>query len=425
MKFFRYTLGISLLALFSVSLNAQAFEEQKREYNDSYRSRGVWSLYGGVGIGGFTTLRNLDISKVVNYPTPEVYVGGSYYFFPYLRTGGSIAFHNIQSYATAQNYGSFDQPNFMVEGKPATLTTKWATLSDVNNMPTFSIVADAEFNPLNFWMADRKFQQLNLWIGTGLGYMHGCNFWCSSTAYKEQAVAKGEDYFNVYEHSYLTTESKETRTNQMVIPFKAAVEYDIFPNLTVGVQGQFCVFPLNVKYTPVGIGTASVSVRYNFLGKHYKSYKTRYYEDEKVIAELRNRLSELEAREPEIREVEKIVYKEVVKEVITSDNYIAVYFNLYSSGLSSQAKSAIRELAAKLKENPDLKLKAMVASANTIGGTEKSNMKISERRMSEVVKYLKECGVKEESINSAERKCVGSDGMSSDTYCCRVIIITE
>lgn len=400
-----------------------------QNYNDLYRERGVWSLYGGIGVGGFGDLRNGENTDVAKYPTPDVYAGGSVYIFPYLRVGGSIGFNYIQSYATATNYGSWITYNYMLEGKPTTMTTKWATLMDSNTMPTFRIGADVEFNPLNIWMKDRKLQEINLWVGTGLGYMYGNNYKASSMAFKEQAYAKGDDYFHVYEHSYIRSEGKNYNVNQLVIPFKAAVEYDIFPFLTVGVQGEVNVLPINVKYSPVCMGSASINVRYNFLGGRYKSYKTRYEESCVKISDLEAEIAALKARKPEVKEVEKIVYKEVikevVKEVITSENLVTVYFRQNSTGLSTQAKSAINQLVARLKANPDMKIKSMVASANTIGGTKSANKRTSEKRMNEVVKYLKESGISSEMLSKVEKHSIGDEGMSADVYCCRVIIVTE
>ena len=97
----------------------------------------------------------------------------------------------------------------------------------------------------------RELQKLNVWLGVGLGLMRGWNHH-EQTWEIENATG-----------SWTEVKSRDIRPNTIYLPFTLMAEYDIMPELTLGLSMQYRALPLKRIHTPKSMWYTAVTVRYN------------------------------------------------------------------------------------------------------------------------------------------------------------------
>ncbi len=252
-------LGAVLTLLVSTALQAQT------TYNDTVRTN-TWSVYVQGGISGFHGGRSslYDNSEVTI--APDLNVGVKYNIKPWVRVGANLGYtklgaktHDILTVETVDN-------NFMVGGFPATLTTTAHRLQNTNIADVFGFDLNADFNVMEFW-PERGLQKLNVYAGLGLGCLHGWNQGVQTWAYNENAVAKGDGYHNVYNHSYIKSTVTPSRYSGLYIPVSLSVDYDMLRNLSLGLVGRYKAVATKAEFSPAGIWSVGIAIRYNFVSE--------------------------------------------------------------------------------------------------------------------------------------------------------------
>lgn len=97
----------------------------------------------------------------------------------------------------------------------------------------------------------RELQKLNVWLGVGLGLMRGWNHH-EQTWEIENATG-----------SWTEVKSRDIRPNTIYLPFTLMAEYDIMPELTLGLSMQYRALPLKRIHTPKSMWYTAITVRYN------------------------------------------------------------------------------------------------------------------------------------------------------------------
>ena len=323
--------------------------------------------------------------------------------------------------------------NFLIGDRTGTLELKSDRLQNLNNTYLAGVDANADFNILEIW-PKRKAQWLSLYAGAGVGYMRGWNRNSQTWSYNERATATGDAYFNGYSHSYLKSSEDKKHFNALYIPLSLSLEFDIQRQLTLGVIGQYKCIPTKSDFSPKGIYSAGVVIRYNFVKSKSKLQR-------KQIADL---YSELDASQVDCasakatlqrqsREEMERLKKEAdeLKRQIESINSTAagkgeetsaiIYFENDPWELSSKGGEQLQVLAEKLKTHPEKKI-MLISSANTVGH-ENRNKKLSSNRLNTVKQFLLSQGVSDTQFKT--EVSLGDYGMTTSSDCRRVIVITQ
>ena len=205
-NFKRHILGI-VIALGSVtSLQAQT-------YNDTVRTS-TWAVYAQGGASYWRGMRGSDVYPCRKPLTPDFALGINYNIRPWVRIGLKAEYTIIKTTSNNIDLGTTTKEGYMVGDRVTTLNISANRIQNRHNMSVAMADLHAEFNLMDMWHY-RNAQKFNLWVGTGIGFWHAWDRNSQSTAYKEEAVANGDTYFNVYTHNYLT--STETNTKMQAL----------------------------------------------------------------------------------------------------------------------------------------------------------------------------------------------------------------
>ena len=416
-------LGITVVLMATVTLQAQT-------YNDSVRVR-TWSVYMQGGISSYHGVRSELFDNSKRTMAPDLNLGVKYNIQPWVRLGVNAGYTMLKSSGNHSLSITTTDHNFLIGDRTGTLELKSDRLQNLNNTYLAGVDANADFNILEIW-PKRKAQWLSLYAGAGVGYMRGWNRNSQTWSYNERATATGDAYFNGYSHSYLKSSEDKKHFNALYIPLSLSLEFDIQRQLTLGVIGQYKCIPTKSDFSPKGIYSAGVVIRYNFV----KSKLQR-----KQIADL---YSELDASQVDCasakatlqrqsREEMERLKKEAdeLKRQIESINSTAagkgeetsaiIYFENDSWELSSKGGEQLQVLAEKLKTHPEKKI-MLISSANTVGH-ENRNKKLSSNRLNTVKQFLLSQGVSDTQFKT--EVSLGDYGMTTSSDCRRVIVITQ
>lgn len=418
-------LGVTAAFLATVTLQAQT-------YNDTVRTH-TWSLYIQGGASYYHGVRSDLFDNSKGTISPDINLGVKYNIKPWVRIGLNAGYTMLES--TGKNILSTTttNPNFTVGDRPATLEKKSDRLQNRNNMDLLGADINVDFNILAIW-PKRKAQWLNMYAGVGVGYMHGWNRNSQTWSYHEKAVAQGEDYGNLYTHSYMESFHNDMRFDALYIPASLSLEFDVARRLTLGVIGQYKYLPMDKAFTPKGIYNAGIVIRYNFVKSKSKLQR-------KQIADLYSQLdvsrsdciSEMAALRQQAAENESALktqsegLKQQLKEVNDviaakeKEAYAIIYFENNSWDLSPENTKRLEQLGKQLKANPEIKI-LLIGSANTVGRSDK-NKNLSDNRLNSVKQFLTIQGVDPAQFGS--EVSLGDRGMTNDSECRRVIIVTK
>ena len=418
-------LGITVVLMATVTLQAQT-------YNDSVRVR-TWSVYMQGGISSYHGVRSELFDNSKRTMAPDLNLGVKYNIQPWVRLGVNAGYTMLKSSGNHSLSITTTDHNFLIGDRTGTLELKSDRLQNLNNTYLAGVDANADFNILEIW-PKRKAQWLSLYAGAGVGYMRGWNRNSQTWSYNERATATGDAYFNGYSHSYLKSSEDKKHFNALYIPLSLSLEFDIQRQLTLGVIGQYKCIPTKSDFSPKGIYIAVVVIRYNFVKSKSKLQR-------KQIADL---YSELDASQVDCasakatlqrqsREEMERLKKEAdeLKRQIESINSTAagkgeetsaiIYFENDSWELSSKGGEQLQVLAEKLKTHPEKKI-MLISSANTVGH-ENRNKKLSSNRLNTVKQFLLSQGVSDTQFKT--EVSLGDYGMTTSSDCRRVIVITQ
>ena len=418
-------LGITVVLMATVTLQAQT-------YNDSVRVR-TWSVYMQGGISSYHGVRSELFDNSKRTMAPDLNLGVKYNIQPWVRLGVNAGYTMLKSSGNHSLSITTTDHNFLIGDRTGTLELKSDRLQNLNNTYLAGVDANADFNILEIW-PKRKAQWLSLYAGAGVGYMRGWNRNSQTWSYNERATATGDAYFNGYSHSYLKSSEDKKHFNALYIPLSLSLEFDIQRQLTLGVIGQYKCIPTKSDFSPKGIYSAGVVIRYNFVKSKSKLQR-------KQIADL---YSELDASQVDCasakatlqrqsREEMERLKKEAdeLKRQIESINSTAagkgeetsaiIYFENESGELSSKGGEQLQVLAEKLKTHPEKKI-MLISSANTVGH-ENRNKKLSSNRLNTVKQFLLSQGVSDTQFKT--EVSLGDYGMTTSSDCRRVIVITQ
>ena len=371
---------------------------QAQTYNDSVRVR-TWSVYMQGGISSYHGVRSELFDNSKRTMAPDLNLGVKYNIQPWVRLGVNAGYTMLKSSGNHSLSITTTDHNFLIGDRTGTLELKSDRLQNLNNTYLAGVDANADFNILEIW-PKRKAQWLSLYAGAGVGYMRGWNRNSQTWSYNERATATGDAYFNGYSHSYLKSSEDKKHFNALYIPLSLSLEFDIQRQLTLGVIGQYKCIPTKSDFSPKGIYSAGVVIRYNFVKSKSKLQR-------KQIADL---YSELDASQVDYasakatlqrqsREEMERLKKEAdeLKRQIESINSTAagkgeetsaiIYFENDSWELSSKGGEQLQVLAEKLKTHPEKKI-MLISSANTVGH-ENRNKKLSSNRLNTVKQFFK------------------------------------
>jgi len=381
-------------------------------------------VYVQGGVGGCHDMRGVQYDGK-SYIAPQTSLGVNYNIKPWWRVGMNLNYIYLKS-ADKGTVTETSNKNYTIEERTGVLNTTSVRLQNRNMNHMLGADLNVDFNIMDIWH-NRKLQKLNVWAGTGIGYIHGWDRNSSTWAVSEECIAQGGEYFNIYNHTYLSSKQINGTSNALYIPLTLSAEYDVHPKLTLGVQGQYKCMPQDKIGTPKGIWSAGVVIRYNFIGKSkgMKSYKQRYHE---TLAQLYASQSSLEqcttesAKQKEtISNLEAENSKKVCAPVEIKKPEVQgtiIYFDNNSVALDLQSQQSIKEMAERLKTSGETMV-IMTGSANTIGAAS-YNMHLSEGRIKIVREALLKAGVQMNQIS--EENAIGEKGMTADKACRRVII---
>lgn len=431
MKYLKYIMASTMASLAMVSLNAQT-------YNDTVRTH-TWSVYGQGGVSIYHGMRGADVSDSRRPISPDFAVGVKYNIKPWVRIGLNLEYTMLKATGKHVFSQTVKNENFVITDPstkktyPTTLETKIDRIQNRYNMHYAMADLNVDFNIMELWH-NRKAQKFNMWLGVGAGYLHGWSRHSLTNSYRQEAIAKGEGYYNVYTHNYMTTDVSKKQVNALYIPASLSLEYDITPRWTVGLIGQHKYLPLDKELTPKGIASGGVVIRYNFVGKRMPSNKSLYY---KALSEQQEMK---EAYEQQLRDKQRANddlngklrssqqenqdLKALVEDCQKHNSKVYnhdVYFPVNKTNITAQEKIRLDDFIASLKEQAGYKL-TIIGEASSDGPSSK-NYKLSEGRLNRVVDYLKKQGIEDVSIKL--EKAVGDSNGCPDVKCRRVQITVE
>lgn len=431
MKYLKYIMASTMAFLAMVSLQAQT-------YNDTVRTH-TWSLYGQGGVSIYHDMRGADVSDSRRPVSPYGAIGFKYNIKPWVRWGLNLEYTMLKSTGKVVAKQKLVDDNYTITdpstGKtyPAPLETTIDRLQNRYNMHYAMADVNIDFNIMDIWH-NRKAQKWNLWLGTGVGYLHGWSRHSLTYSYRQEAIAKGKDYYHVYTHNYLTSDATKEQVNALYIPVRLSLEYDITPRWTIGVMGQYKYLPLDKELIPKGMANAGLLLRYNFVGKRMPTNKALYYralneqqemkeayerqlrDKQRLNDELTGKLRSAQQENADLKNLVEDCQKAKTK-VYSHD----VYFPVNKTSISSQEKLRLNDFIASLKEQGGYKL-TIIGEASSDGPSSK-NFKLSEGRLNNVVAYLKKQGIEDFSIKL--EKAVGDSNGCPDPKCRRVQVTVE
>ena len=401
-------LGITVVLMATVTLQAQS-------YNDSVRVR-TWSVYMQGGISSYHGVRSELFDNSKRTMAPDLNLGVKYNIQPWVRLGVNAGYTMLKSSGNHSLSITTTDHNFLIGDRTGTLELKSDRLQNLNNTYLAGVDANADFNILEIW-PKRKAQWLSLYAGAGVGYMRGWNRNSQTWSYNERATATGDAYFNGYSHSYLKSSEDKKHFNALYIPLSLSLEFDIQRQLTLGVIGLYKCIP-----TKSDIKSKSKLQRKQ-IADLYSELDASQVDCASAKATLqrqsREEMERLKKEADELkRQIESINSTAAGKGEETS---AIIYFENDSWELSSKGGEQLQVLAEKLKTHPEKKI-MLISSANTVGH-ENRNKKLSSNRLNTVKQFLLSQGVSDTQFKT--EVSLGDYGMTTSSDCRRVIVITQ
>ncbi len=384
----------------------------------------TWSLYAQGGASKAFGVEYTDVQPYwITELAPDLGAGLNYNFKPWLRFGLNYEF---TTFSRQQQYRDFQPIPVPDELEGMVIINSYGGLAYSDLTYLFhNTHLSAEFNLLELWK-DRQKRRFNLYLGTGIGFMlaQGRTYSVEMGSYEwadpTNKVGSVEVADNWATQSYVRANNVGSSYNALYVPATLSVEYDLIPQLTLGLKGEYkYMFNCDHQYKPNdGLATAALVLRWNLVGKKPdvsrwmdKFHRVRtendglvsmgrvaarqYDEDKAAIAQLAAQNRVLEDRNKSL--------EEALAEC-NGERGLTVFFDVNQAKISQADKERLAELARLVKKNHH-KL-TIVAEASSDGASH-HNQKLSERRLNSVLEILKDNGLTEEFIEMA--KAIGEE----------------
>lgn len=432
-----------IITLAAVALTATAATAQT--YNDSVRTD-VWSVFSQGGLSHYWNMRGGDYTDSRQPVSPDFSIGLQNTLRPWVRLGFKAEYTMAKATGRAIRIGETTQQGYLVGDYETELHTTIDRVQNRNNMNIFMTDFNAQFNVMDIWH-HRKAQALNIWLGTGIGYWHAWNRNSQTYSYNEEAVAKGDTYFNVYTHNYVKSQAHKHQGDAFYIPLSLSAEYDITPRWTAGLMAEHKWLPIDHEFTPKNLLNAGVLLRYNFVGSKMPSNKALLDKSQKELQEQRENCGsqakymeqllddkadlkhQLEAKQRELELLKQQLGNQPQTEgaaktqsSATTANQHEVLFDLGWTKMSAQEQLRLDDYLEQWKDAAHRPQFIVIGEASADGKSER-NQRLSEARLQRVLDYLQQKGWEASTIK--EEKAIGDSNQGLTPHYRRVTIIAE
>lgn len=266
----------------AAELNAQP------EHNDTLRTV-TWSIYAQGGISGFHGMRGPEGQYTFDKGTfaPAFDMGFFLYPRPWIRFGLGGNYSYLKQSDPGIRTNTELIPNYkFVSGKEIYTGTMSIESARIQNR-NFTQLAGADLtmgiNFMEIWR-ERESQWFNIWASIGAGYMHGWNTWTSTVAVDKNFIS--DDGIFSYNNSEVNSPVEKNTFDAPYVPLGLSIEFDIIPQISIALYGQYKYFPMDINYTPTGIWSAGAGIRINLVGR-----KQGLKNKQDVINDLQNQVN--------------------------------------------------------------------------------------------------------------------------------------
>lgn len=427
--------GLAAVMVNPITADAQDYRDLRKN---------TWSVYGQVGASWATGVDFKNINPSAGTSTAVgIGAGVNYNIRPWIRLGLNYEFSKFKR---EQRLG-----DLISMGPIQDMSDKYE-LREINGGMAYAnlwthyhnVDLTAEFNIMELWK-NRKAQRFNLYAGTGIGgmiakgnsYIIGMGYeeWVDPYNYKN-GLQVGDNWTSV---SWVRANNSRHSFKSLYVPFSLSAEYDVTPQLTLGVKGQYKVVFSSNDFAPKGVVAAAFVVRWNFgaAKRGIQSYRKKYesalaeyntsnqlYKDlaTKYDAERANRRAAEENYKKSLEALnnENATLKKELGDCVNSRSAeeFVIIFDQNVAEVSQYNKARLADLAGQLKSGETVTI-SLIGEASA-EGKDMANQELSEKRLASVMSVLNEYGINSDRIKST--KAVGATNNIYDASARRVII---
>lgn len=291
-------------------------------HNDTLRTN-TWSLYLHGGVSGAYGARGADhqydMDKTTVAPFGEL--GVYYNLRPWMRLGLGAGYSYMKSNMKDLLTESTSNPDFVLDGHHGTMNIDKVRIQN-KNFTNFAFTNfTMGFNLVEIWRT-RGCQWFNLWLTEGVGYMHGWNNHASTWAIDENFISDDHTYDKT--HSSITSPVVDSQFDDLYVPVALSMEFDIIPQLTLGVFGQFNHFPKHKEHTPAGMWAAGVTLAFNIVGEK-QGFKSKKREIEEMQEDIKYYTASNEMLNSTVNDLQVASTAEVVDGIIETDVHLGKF----------------------------------------------------------------------------------------------------
>lgn len=412
---------LCLTAFMANTMNTHAQDNTALDYK-ALRTD-TWSVYVQGGASWATGLKFKSINPASGTSiAPEVGFGVNYNLRPWVRLGLNYEF---SKYKREQRLDKFEAVSPSFNGAGTGLTENTANNGGIAYRKLWNMYHNidltAEFNIMELWPS-RKCTLFNLYAGTGVGMMFAkgntYTLGMGNEQWEDPNNANGTTD-NWSSHTWLKADNSRHNYNSFYVPVVVSAEYDVMPQLTLGVKGQYKALFTSDDFAPSGLEAAAVVVRYNFVGpkQGVLSTKQLYREALDKCNELRSEAAQARDAEARSKNALNAVNAEnknlkqqlnVCSAALTECeaqkaapvilNGMTILFANNSAVISQADEKRLVAFAEELK-NHDQATINLVGEASAEGDSAKNQI-LSEKRLANVVAILNKNGVSNSRISS-------------------------
>lgn len=437
---------LCLTTLLANTVNVHAQDDKALKYKPLRTD--TWSVYVQGGVSWATGLKFRSISPAAGASVvPEVGGGVNYNLRPWVRFGLNYEFSkykreqqldNFETVAPTLNLGSQGFSELVSSNGGTAYRNMWNMYHNLD--------LTAEFNVMEL-LKDRKCTWFNLYVGTGAGLMFakgntyelamGHEKWTDSSNNKDGHQMSD----NWATHSWVKAANTRHDFHSVYVPVILSAEFDVMPQLTLGVKGQYKAVFSSDNMAPDGLEAAALTVRYNFVGSKQGVFSTSqlYREALDKCNELRGQQDKAEAKARQAEES----YKTALNSLQTENNRLKQQVKdcstalencqsqraslsgmtiLFGNGIASVSKADKDRLVAFAKElKADEKGTISLIGEASANGDSTQNQLLSEKRLNNVLTILRKNGISDDRIVSTQ--AIGDTNKMNDASHRRVEII--
>lgn len=417
---------LCLTTLLANTMNVHAQDDKALDYKPLRTD--TWSVYLQGGASWATGLKFKSINPAAGTSVaPEVGFGVNYNLRPWVRLGLNYEF---SKYKREQRLDNFEAVAPSFDGTSAGLTENTANHGGIAYRKLWNMYHNidltAEFNIMELW-PNRECTRFNLYAGTGVGMMFAKGNTYSLGMGNEQwedpnnATGNSDNWTS---HTWLNAANSRHSYNSFYVPVVLSAEYDVMPQLTLGVKGQYKALFTSDDFAPSGLEAAAIVVRYNFVGakQGIRSGKQLYREALDKCNDLRAEAAQAREAAANSQKALNAAYVEnknlkqqlnvcsaaltecESRKAVAALNGLTIQFANNSATVSQADEKRLETFVGELKNNDQATI-SLVGEAS-VEGDEANNQVLSEKRLANVLAILHKQGIGNERIRSS--KAIGA-----------------